>query len=139
MNNPSDFIAWLNALLAERKQLRHLLHKRLISFRHADSAKQVPPIEKEIAELIEGPLSLSKRETPGLPSLVSVASEMLYSTYGSYTSPRSVEEPDTVWQSWGHANTKTADWPEALKARLQLLTAPLDKALTDRLDRKILA
>lgn len=131
MNNPNHFIEWLDALLAERKQLRHLAHKRLVSLRHADSNKDVPALDKQIAELIEGPLSLSRREAPGVPSLVAVASSLLYNSYGS---PETVDGPEYIWRGWGHANISTSAWPASLKERLQLLTAPLDKALAEILE-----
>lgn len=54
MNNSNHFIEWLESLLVERKQLRHLAHKRLVSLRHADSNKDVPALDEQIAELIHG-------------------------------------------------------------------------------------
>jgi hypothetical protein len=131
MNDPEHFTEWLNALLAERQQLGERLHKRVVALRHADSAKQVPALEEEIAELVESSLSLSKREAPGAPALVAVATDLLYNRYGS---PEIIDEPDSVWKSWGHANVKTSDWPTSLKRRLLLLTAPLDKVLAERLE-----
>lgn len=67
-----------------------------------------------------GPLPLSKREAPGAPSLVAVASSLLYNSYGS---PETVDEPEYIWKAWGHDNIKTSDWPASLKERLSLLTA----------------
>jgi hypothetical protein len=75
MNNP-DLIEWLDNLLFERKQLRDLLHRRIVALRYADSAKSVPLLEEKIAQLITDPLALSKREAPGTPALVAVATEL---------------------------------------------------------------
>jgi hypothetical protein len=130
MNNPSDFIEWLDHLLAERKQLRALVRQRIITARLAENVSKV---EMEIAELIEKPLSLSKRERPGTPSLVLVVSDLLHNYFSH---PQSIEEPRYPWSSGLIASTKTDGWPDSLTERLTVLCAPLDRLLAERLERE---
>ncbi len=115
----------------ERKQLRDLLHQRLIAVRHAATTFKVAALDEEIAELILKSLSLSKREAPSKHSLVAVAFDVLYNCAGS---PKATDEPELIWKGWSHANIKTGDWPGSLKDRLGLLCGPLDKALAERLE-----
>jgi hypothetical protein len=117
----------LARLLAERKLLRQLLQD-LTRYLVLDERERTKQPEQKIAELVQEPLKLSRRDSVAVTFLAQGAHNIIL----AFTNLNLLESPTHYWDIYNPIPGVGLAWPP-LQDRLIALCGPLDETLSTML------